>query len=130
MSAGVGLPEALERAAAALPKLADVIRPANGDPFALLDELPGPDAEGLLRWMLENEPDAGVELALDWAEEPEEGLEPLVALQQGTSQETSMQTPINEFALQCNVARCKVLLLYIHGSPHHRLYKAPMQAPL
>lgn len=83
MSTGVGLPEALERAAAALPELADVIRPANGDPFVLLDELPGPQAEALLRWMFENEPDDGVELALDWAEEPDEGLAPLVALQHG-----------------------------------------------
>ena len=35
----IGLPEALERAAAALPGDADEIRPANGDPFALLSLL-------------------------------------------------------------------------------------------
>ena len=36
---GVGLPEALERAASALPAEADAIRPANGDPAQLLDLL-------------------------------------------------------------------------------------------
>ena len=35
----IGLPEALERAAAALPGDADGIRPVNGDPFALLSLL-------------------------------------------------------------------------------------------
>ena len=40
---GVGLPEALERAASALDGDADAIRPANGDPDALLGEL-APDA--------------------------------------------------------------------------------------
>ena len=35
----MSLPESLERAATALPELADAIRPANGDPHRLLDEL-------------------------------------------------------------------------------------------
>jgi len=82
MSVEVGLPEALERAASAMPALADVIRPANGDPFVLLSELDAGNAEKLLTWLLEQEPDAGVELALSWADDPERGLAPIAALQQ------------------------------------------------
>lgn len=84
MSAEVGLPEALERAAAELPDLADVVRPANGDPFALLDALDASGAERVLGWLLEHESDAGVELGLDWADDSEEGVAPIVALQQAT----------------------------------------------
>jgi hypothetical protein len=84
MSADVGLPEALERAAAELTEFADVIRPANGDPFALLSDLDAAAAERVLGWLLENEPDAGVELGLDWGYESDAGLAPTVALQQAT----------------------------------------------
>jgi hypothetical protein len=84
MSAEVGLPEALERAAAELTELADVIRPANGDPFALLSDLDEAGAERVLGWLLEHEPDAGVELGLDWADEPDAGVVTIAALQQAT----------------------------------------------
>ena len=84
MSVEVGLPEALERAASAMPALADVIRPANGDPFVLLSELDHEQAQTLLCWLLEQEPNAGVELALSWADDPQRGLAPIVALQQAT----------------------------------------------
>src|SRR5258705_13882971 len=67
----VGLPEALERAATALPAAADVIRPANGDPGQLARGLTGGDATAVLAWLLEHEPAAGTELALAWAEDPD-----------------------------------------------------------
>jgi hypothetical protein len=67
----IGLPEALERAASALPRAADAIRPANGDPGQLARELSGADASTVLAWLLEHEPAAGEELALAWAEDPE-----------------------------------------------------------
>jgi hypothetical protein len=84
MSAEVGLPEALERAAAELTELADVIRPANGDPFALLSDLDAAGAERVLGWLLAHEPDAGVELGLDWADQSAVGIAPIAALQQAT----------------------------------------------
>jgi hypothetical protein len=68
--AEIGLPEALERAASALPRAADAIRPANGDPGQLARELTPADAAAVLAWLLEHEPDAGEELALAWAEDP------------------------------------------------------------
>jgi hypothetical protein len=70
MNSGIGLPEALERAASALPRAADVIRPANGDPGQLARALGGEDATAVLVWLLEHEPAAGEELALAWAEDP------------------------------------------------------------
>ncbi len=66
----VGLPEALERAATALPQAADVIRPANGDPGQLARDLSAADAAAVLSWLLEHEPAAGEELALTWGEDP------------------------------------------------------------
>ncbi len=63
----IGLPEALERAASALPDAADVIRPANGDPGQLARGLAPADATAVLAWLLEHEPRAGEELALAWA---------------------------------------------------------------
>lgn len=71
MSRGLGLPEALERAARALRREADAIRPANGDPTRLAEAL-GPEASArVLAWLLSNEPDAGEELASVWAEDPQ-----------------------------------------------------------
>ena len=66
----IGLPEALERAASALPAAAETIRPANGDPGQLARELGAEDAVAVLTWLLENEPAAGEELALAWGEDP------------------------------------------------------------
>jgi hypothetical protein len=67
----IGLPEALERAATALPRAADAIRPANGDPGQLARGLGADQAGAVLAWLLEHEPAAGAELALAWAEDPE-----------------------------------------------------------
>jgi hypothetical protein len=69
--ADIGLPEALERAASALPDLADAIRPANGDPGQLARVLEADDARVVLAWLLEHEPSSGGELALVWAEDAE-----------------------------------------------------------
>lgn len=63
----MSLADALERAAAALPDLADVIRPANGDPERLLAALDADGAASLLGWMLAESPDDGGELAAEWA---------------------------------------------------------------
>ncbi len=62
----IGLPEALERAAAALRGDADAIRPANGDPFALLSLLDAGASQRVLEWLLVNEPSAGCELVEAW----------------------------------------------------------------
>jgi hypothetical protein len=67
----IGLPEALEHAASALPRLADAIRPANGDPGQLARGLTPEDATAVLVWLLENEAAAGEELALTWSEDSE-----------------------------------------------------------
>ena len=81
MSTSVGLPEALERAATALPGDADAIRPANGDPAALLRALDAEAAVRVLGWLLTFEPEAGAELADTWAEDPEAASGPLPRLQ-------------------------------------------------
>src|SRR5262245_64085686 len=78
MSTSVGLPEALERAASALPSDADAIRPANGDPGALLRALDAEAAARVLGWLLEFEPEAGSELAGAWDEEPDAASGPLL----------------------------------------------------
>jgi hypothetical protein len=71
MSAALGLPEALERAARALRRDADAIRPANGDPVRLA-ELLGPEGSArVVSWLLAHEPEAGEEVATAWAEDPE-----------------------------------------------------------
>jgi len=77
---GVGLPEALERAASSLAADADAIRPANGDPGALLAELSPEAAARVLRWLLENEPEDGAELADEWSEEPDRGAAVVLSL--------------------------------------------------
>ncbi len=64
----IGLPEALERAAVALPGDADEIRPANGDPFALLSLLDAEASQRVMAWLLANEPAAGSELVEAWAD--------------------------------------------------------------
>ncbi len=81
MSASVGLPEGLERAASALPGDADAIRPANGDPAALLRALDVEAAARVLGWLLAHEPEAGAELAESWAEAPDAASGPLPRLQ-------------------------------------------------
>ena len=77
---GVGLPDALERAASHLAADADAIRPANGDPNRLLELLDAEAAARVLRWLLEHEPADGAELAEAWAEVPELGTAPLLAI--------------------------------------------------
>ena len=77
---GVGLPEALERAASVLAADADAIRPANGDPAALLAELSSEAAVRVLHWLLENEPEDGAELADEWSEDPERGVAAVLAV--------------------------------------------------
>ena len=66
----MSLPEALERAAAALPKDADAIRPANGDPAQLVSNLSADAAARLLHWLFEHEPQAADPLAVAWAADP------------------------------------------------------------
>ncbi len=75
----MSLAESLESAAEALPGDADQIRPANGDPFQLLDLLDGPASIRVLGWLLAHHPEAGGELALAWLEE-EEGAALVVAV--------------------------------------------------
>ena len=65
----MGLPEALERAAQALKRDADAIRPANGDPTRLAEGLGAAGRTRVLGWLLANEPDAGEELAAAWAQD-------------------------------------------------------------
>lgn len=79
-AAGVGLAEALERAAAALPAEADAIRPANGDPVRLLELLDAAAATRVLGWLLAHEPEDGAELAAAWAEDPQAGAAPVLAV--------------------------------------------------
>lgn len=64
----MSLPESLERAATELTELADKIRPANGDPHRLLDELAADEAGQLLAWMLDQATDDAVELVEEWGE--------------------------------------------------------------
>jgi hypothetical protein len=79
--AGLGLAEALERAASALREHARAIRPANGDPARLLEAL-GPEAgASVLGWLLANETADGEELAQAWAEDEGAGAEALRRLE-------------------------------------------------
>ncbi len=79
----IGLPEALERAATALPADADSIRPANGDPYRLHELLDADAAKRVLQWLLENEALAGGQLAADWADDPELDPAPLLGVDAG-----------------------------------------------
>ena len=74
----MSLPDALERAAAALAQHADAVRDANGDPDGLLETLPPAGAAEVLQWLLAHESESGEELALAWSEQ-EAGLAPLEA---------------------------------------------------
>ena len=65
----MSLPESLERAATELPALADQIRPANGDPHRLLDELGQAEAGRLLGWMLDQAAADADELVEEWGED-------------------------------------------------------------
>jgi hypothetical protein len=64
----MSLPESLERAASEMADLADQIRPANGDPHRLLEELGTAEASQLLGWILSEEPDDAAELVEAWGE--------------------------------------------------------------
>ncbi len=71
---GLGLAEALERAASALREHARAIRPANGDPSRLLEALGSEAGSRVLAWLLANEPVDGEELAAAWAEDEAAGV--------------------------------------------------------
>jgi hypothetical protein len=64
----MSLAESLERAAAALPEDAELIRPANGDPVQLIELLSSQASGRLLSWLLTHESEAGAELAASWSE--------------------------------------------------------------
>ncbi|MEE8165447.1 MAG: hypothetical protein V3T64_07760 [Myxococcota bacterium] len=64
----MSLPESLEQAATELEGLADQIRPANGDPHRLLEELQPDQAGELLAWILGREFDSAAELVEAWGE--------------------------------------------------------------
>jgi hypothetical protein len=75
----MSLADVLERAAEALPDLADAIRPANGDPDRLLEALDPKSARTLLGWLLAESPSEGEELVMAWADCPG-GAEPIAAI--------------------------------------------------
>ena len=79
----MSLADALERAAEAQPDLADVIRPANGDPERLIAELDAGQAAGLLAWLLAEAPDDAEELAREWVGH-EAGLAALSTVDEGS----------------------------------------------
>jgi hypothetical protein len=64
----MSLAESLERAATELSGLADQIRPANGDPHRLLDELNAEEAGRLLAWILQEESEVAEELIHVWGD--------------------------------------------------------------
>lgn len=64
----MSLADILEEAASALPGDADVIRPANGDPFLLLEGLDAEGAGRVLDWVLRHDADGAVELSTAWAD--------------------------------------------------------------
>lgn len=78
----MSLPESLESAASELAALADKIRPANGDPHRLLEELDAAEATRLLGWMLDQEPDDGAELIEAWGE-VDDGVRAILAVDDG-----------------------------------------------
>jgi hypothetical protein len=75
----MSLADALERAASELTKHEDAIRDANGDPDRLVETLGEAGAGPVLVWLLENEAEAGEELAMAWTES-EAGAAPLQAV--------------------------------------------------
>jgi hypothetical protein len=78
----MSLADILEGAASALPGDADAIRPANGDPFQLIDSLDAEGASRVLAWVLANDPDSGAELGAAWAD-VDGGPEVLTSLDEG-----------------------------------------------
>lgn len=78
----MSLADALDRAAEALPDLADAIRPANGDATRLAEILDVGQARALLGWILTEAPDDVAELADEWAEQAT-GLEAILSLEEG-----------------------------------------------
>jgi len=76
----MSLASALERAAEALPEVADAIRPANGDPHRLLANLEVPEAIRVLTWLLDQEIAAGGELVETWLAE-DDGHAAILALE-------------------------------------------------
>ena len=83
MHSSFGLPDALERAATELPDMADVIRPANGDPVQLIAGLGPVSGTRVLEWLLQHELDAGEELAQAWAETPGTSSEAVLQVSDG-----------------------------------------------
>lgn len=79
----MSLAEILEGAASALPEDADSIRPANGDPFQLLELLGSEAGERVLAWVLSKDADSGAELALAWVD-VDGGPKVLAALDEST----------------------------------------------
>ncbi len=67
----MSLAESLESAAEAMPEDAEQIRPANGDPFQLLDLLDDAAGARVLAWLFVNQLESGEELASAWLEEEE-----------------------------------------------------------
>lgn len=65
----MSLAESLERAASELRELGDQIRPANGDPHRLLEELDASQSTRLLTWLLNEDPDGAADLIQVWGEE-------------------------------------------------------------
>jgi hypothetical protein len=65
----MSLADSLESAAEALPEDAQQIRPANGDPFQLLEHLDSGAGGRVLAWLFNHEPEAAAELAEAWLEE-------------------------------------------------------------
>ena len=70
-------------AAAALPADADTIRPANGDPFALLSLLDTEASKRVLEWLLVHEPIAGGEIVNAWTDAGGEATERLLRIDTG-----------------------------------------------
>ncbi len=77
----MSLAGALEAAASALPRHADTIRPANGDPFRLAATLATDAAAEVLTWLLRERPEDGDDLANAWCED-ERGFAAVLALRE------------------------------------------------
>ena len=87
----MSLAHELERAAEALPGLADAIRPANGDPERLLRALEPAQAAEVLGWLLAEAPDEAGELAAEWAAH-ETGVAALAAVDEGRLPKAGQKT--------------------------------------
>lgn len=64
----MSLAQSLEGAAAAVPALADAIRPANGDPERVLAAAGIAGGRQILAWLFDHDSAAGAELARAWSE--------------------------------------------------------------